>query len=268
MDLFGYLLSICIGIILGLIGGGGSILTIPVLVYFFKVEPVLAGAYSLFVVGVSSMIGVVSKSSRRLVDLRTAIIFGLPSLAAVFITRHYLLPVIPEVLFEAGGITVSRSGLMMILFALLMMAASRPMIVARPATRDAMAEKSSQGAWLALQGVLIGIVTGFLGAGGGFLIIPALVMLARLPMKAAVSNSLLIIAVNSMVGFFGNWSAEGAAVNWSFLLAITGLAILGILIGGRLGKHIEGSKLKRGFGWFILAMGIIILLAEIPSFAN
>ena len=268
MELLGYLFAVCIGITLGLIGGGGSILTIPVLVYFFNVEPVIAGGYSLFVVGVSSIIGVVPKFRQGLVDLKTALIFGLPSLVTVFITRLYLLPAIPLTLFTVADQPVSRSAVMMIIFALLMILASRAMI--RKTKEQSENDQQTQPHYLmlSLQGAMVGFVTGFLGAGGGFLIIPALVMLSKLPMKVAVGTSLLIIAVNSMIGFAGNWSVAGDAMNWRLLMSVTILSVIGILIGSRFVSKINGHQLKKGFGWFILIMGLIIISNEVLLLVN
>lgn len=259
--MLGYISAIAIGVVLGIIGGGGSILTIPVLVYFFKVDPVLAGAYSLFVVGTSSLIGVVPKLRQKLVDVRTALIFGIPSLITVVLTRVYLLPCIPPELYTSDTLVVTRSNMMMVLFALLMMAASRSMI--KNVSVNTTSGKGPGLSALVVQGAFVGVVTGFLGAGGGFLIIPALVMWSKLPIKIAVGTSLLIIAVNSGIGFFGNLSVAGGEIDWPFLLLITALAVAGILAGSYFGARMESKNLKRMFGWFILVMGIVILVTEV-----
>jgi uncharacterized membrane protein YfcA len=257
----GLLSSLLIGLSLGLVGGGGSILTVPVLVYLLGVEPVLATAYSLFIVGFTSAVGVYPKYKEGLVDVRTALIFGAPSIAAVFLTRKIIVPTIPADILHFGEWVLTKSVLLMILFAGLMLAASISMI--RDAKKDnAESQRSLSFNYplIVLEGTVVGILTGLVGAGGGFLIIPALVMLTKLPMKKAVGTSLLIIAAKSLVGFTGDLSAQ--TMDWSLLLAVTLMAVLGIFIGNTLSKKIDGSKLKKGFGWFVLVMGIYILLKE------
>ena len=258
----GLLSSLLIGLSLGLVGGGGSILTVPVLVYLLGVEPVLATAYSLFIVGFTSAVGVYPKYKEGLVDVRTALIFGAPSIAAVFLTRKIIVPTIPADILHFGDWALTKSVLLMILFAGLMLAASISMI--RDAKKDnAESQRSLSFNYplIVLEGTVVGILTGLVGAGGGFLIIPALVMLTKLPMKKAVGTSLLIIAAKSLIGFTGDLSAQ--TMDWSLLLAVTLMAVLGIFIGNTLSKKIDGSKLKKGFGWFVLIMGLYIFIKEV-----
>jgi uncharacterized membrane protein YfcA len=258
----GLLASLLIGLSLGLIGGGGSILTVPVLVYLFGVEPVLATAYSLFIVGLTSAIGAYPKYKEGLVDTRTALIFGAPSIAAVYLIRKMIVPIIPADILHIGNWVLTKSVFLMILFAVLMVAASVSMI------RDNKNKTiSSEGSisynypLIVLEGVIVGALTGLVGAGGGFLIIPALVMLTKLPMKKAVGTSLLIIAAKSLIGFTGDLSQQ--AMDWTLLLGVTAMAVVGIFIGNTLSKKIDGVQLKKGFGWFVLVMGICILLKEV-----
>jgi uncharacterized membrane protein YfcA len=262
MEIIGYVASILIGISLGLIGGGGSILTVPVLVYLFGVEPVLATAYSLFIVGASSLVGAWPKYKQGFVNIKTAIIFGIPSIVSVFATRKFLVPAIPTHLGNIAGIEITKSLLMMLLFAVLMVAASFSMIRSTPA---AAAEESGEQQFnyplILIEGALVGMLTGLVGAGGGFLIIPALVMLSKLPMKQAVGTSLLIIAAKSLIGFTGDIS--NTSMDWTLLLSVTGLAIGGIFVGDMLSKKIDGNKLKKGFGWFVLIMGLYILVQQL-----
>lgn len=262
MEIIGYLASILIGISLGLIGGGGSILTVPVLVYLFHVEPVLATAYSLFIVGASSLVGAWPKYKQGFVNLKTALIFGVPSIVSVFATRKFLVPAIPAELGDFAGIHLTKSLLMMMLFAILMVAASFSMIRSRTNTEDITegAQKFNYPLIL-LEGALVGMLTGLVGAGGGFLIIPALVMLSKLPMKQAVGTSLLIIAAKSLIGFTGDLGHR--SIDWTLLFIVTGLAITGIFIGDRLSKKIDGNKLKKGFGWFVLIMGLYIIAQQL-----
>lgn len=262
MEIIGYIASLIIGISLGLIGGGGSILTVPVLVYLFGVEPVLATAYSLFIVGSSSLVGVVPKYKQGMVNLKTAIIFGIPSIAAVFATRKFIVPGIPKEVFNIGDFVVTKSILMMVLFAILMVFASVSMIRDKKKTQETEnGEQKFNYPMILLEGAVVGVLTGLVGAGGGFLIIPALVLFSKLPMKQAVGTSLLIIAAKSLIGFTGDLS--NFTMDWKLLLSVTTLAIVGIFIGDALSKKIDGDKLKKGFGWFVLVMGIYIIVKEL-----
>lgn len=262
MEIAGYIASLVIGISLGLIGGGGSILTVPVLVYLFGVEPVLATAYSLFIVGASSLVGAFPKYKQGLVNIKTAVIFGIPSIAAVFATRKFIVPLIPAEVFEIGGFIITKSVLMMLLFAVLMVFASVSMIREKQKTDTAdHGEQKFNYPVILLEGAVVGILTGLVGAGGGFLIIPALVLLSKLPMKQAVGTSLLIIAAKSLIGFTGD--IGNYTMNWTLLASVTALAIGGIFIGNQMSKKIDGNKLKKGFGWFVLIMGIYIITKEL-----
>jgi len=262
MEIAGYIASLVIGISLGLIGGGGSILTVPVLVYLFKVEPVLATAYSLFIVGLSSLIGAVPKYKQGQVNLKTALIFGLPAIAAVFATRKFIIPLIPNTVFSVGDFVVTKSILMMVLFAILMVFASVSMIRDKKKTEESeIEEQKFNYPMILLEGAVVGILTGLVGAGGGFLIIPALVLLSKLPMKQAVGTSLLIIAAKFLIGFTGDLSHY--TMDWKLLLIVSGIAVAGIFAGDALSKKIDGNKLKKGFGWFVLVMGIYIIIKEL-----
>jgi len=262
LHVLGFASSFLIGLSLGLIGGGGSILTVPVLVYLLGVEPVMATAYSLFIVGLSSLVGAYPKYREGLVDLRTAVVFGIPSIAAVFATRKFIVPAIPAELGQLGGLTVTRGMLMMLLFAVLMIAASVSMIRnGRPIRPDTPSGKRVfNHPLILLEGGVVGLLTGLVGAGGGFLIIPALVILSGLPMKQAVGTSLLIIAAKSLFGFLGD--ATEYTMDWQLLSIVTAIAMAGILAGNRLSRRVDGDRLKKGFGWFVLVMGLYILIRE------
>jgi len=264
MEFFGYFASLIIGVSLGLIGGGGSILTVPVLVYLLGVEPIMATAYSLFIVGLSSLIGVIPKYKQGLISIKTAVVFGIPSIAAVFATRKWIVPIIPHEVFQLGNFLITRAILMMILFAILMVAASVSMI--RNKKQDFIQNNQEQKfnyPLIIIEGFIVGALTGLVGAGGGFLIIPALVMLSKLPMKMAVGTSLLIIAAKSLIGFLGDLSTHAVIMDWQILGFVTSFAIAGIFIGNALSKKIDGDKLKKGFGWFVLVMGVYIIINEL-----
>jgi uncharacterized membrane protein YfcA len=264
LTIFGLLASTVIGISLGLIGGGGSILTVPVLVYLFNVDPVLATAYSLFIVGLSSLVGAFPKYKAGMIDLKTALVFGVPSIIAVFLTRKVLVPAIPATLFEVAGVSVTKALAMMILFAILMVAASVSMIRDKKKEEQATEEpRVFNYPMILLEGAVVGVLTGLVGAGGGFLIIPALVMLSKLPMKQAVGTSLLIIAAKSLIGFTGDVMENADQMDWTLLSVVTALAVVGIFVGNQLSKKIDGAALKKGFGWFVLVMGIYIIIKEL-----
>jgi uncharacterized protein len=263
MEIAGYIASLVIGISLGLIGGGGSILTVPVLVYLFRIEPVLATAYSLFIVGSTSLVGAFPKYKHGLINLKTALIFGVPSIAAVFATRKYIIPLIPDTVFTLGDIAITKNILMMLVFAVLMVFASITMIRNKKPEVSGEAVQKFNYPLIVAEGAIVGVLTGLVGAGGGFLIIPALVILSKLPMKQAVGTSLLIIAAKSLIGFTGDVSNAEYEIDWSFLMIITAIAIAGIFLGNWLSHKVSSEKLKRGFGWFVLVMGIYIIIKEL-----
>lgn len=262
MESAAYLFAAAIGISLGLIGAGGSILTVPVLVYLARVEPVPATAYSLFVVGSTAMVGSVQNALRKLVDFRTAFIFGIPSIAAVYATRAWLIPAIPDQL-GWGGFGSTKGTALLLLFAILMLATSWSMIRGngRSGPVSENAERSHHFGLIVAEGVGVGILTGLVGAGGGFLIIPALVLFAGLEMKTAVGTSLFVIAMKSLIGFTGDLYA-GMPVDWRFLMGFTAASIAGIFVGSWLNSFIAGYKLRTAFGWFVLAMGVYMIVRE------
>lgn len=263
MAIAGYLASALIGVSLGLIGGGGSILTVPVLVYLFGVDPIVATAYSLFIVGATSLVGTWPKYREHLVNLKTAIIFGIPSIAAVYATRAWLVPMIPDPIFSVGDVAVTKPVFIMALFAVLMVFASVSMIRGKKKSDAAQADAPQEFNYpmILLEGSVVGVLTGLVGAGGGFLIIPALVLFSKLPMKQAVGTSLLIIAAKSLFGFLGD--VTHYHLDWILLTAVTTLAVAGIFIGNRLSRRVDGVKLQKAFGWFVLVMGIYILVREL-----
>ncbi|MCE3009170.1 MAG: sulfite exporter TauE/SafE family protein [Proteobacteria bacterium] len=262
MELLGYFASILMGLSLGMIGGGGSILTVPILVYLFAVNPVTATAYSLFIVGLTALVGGMFYLKKGDVDLKTGFVFAVPSFIGVYLTRAYVLPSLPDPVFSMGETLVSKSLLIMLVFAVLMVLASVSMIKNRIRQARKLEMSSSLRAFvIGLEGLFVGGVTGFVGAGGGFLIIPALVVLVGLPMKIAVGTSLFIIAAKSLIGFVGDLQ-QHTSIDWQLLITIAAIAMTGLFLGMKLSSHVSEKSLKKGFGYFVLMMGTIILIDQ------
>jgi len=258
MEYLGYFISIIIGLSLGLIGGGGSILAVPILVYLFKIHPEQATSYSLFIVGITAMFGSYSHYELGNLKIKAALIFALPSVVSLLFVRDFILPKIPSIVFTVNDFAVTKNLMIMVVFAFLMIAASLSMI--RESIPQEIAERDDS-LKIAIVGLLVGFITGFLGAGGGFLIIPALLFFGNLPMKQAIGTSLLIIFINSLIGFGGD-VLNGYEINYKLLFTISSIALLGMFIGTYLSKKIDGEKLKPAFGWFVLVMGIYIIIKE------
>jgi len=262
LEILGYFSALIIGISLGLIGGGGSILAVPVLAYLFSVNEKVATAYSLFIVGASALVGGLKQHLKGYVDWRTAVVFGLPAIVGVSVVRRFVVPALPEVLFNIDDFEFTRRMGMFGLFAILMIPAAFSMLNTRK-------EKKQKGdgtvkynyPLIIGEGLLVGGITGMIGAGGGFLIIPALVILANVEMKVAVGTSLIIIAFKSLLGFFIG-DALTMEIDWMFLIVFTLISFVGIFIGSYLSNFIDGNKLKKGFGYFIFIMAIFIFYME------
>lgn len=264
MILLGYLSALGMGLTLGLVGGGGSILTVPILVYLFHVSPVLSTVYSLLVVGLTSLIGSISHARQGNICFKTGVIFSIPAFLGVFLSRKYLVANLPEILI-LGELTISKDALIMSVFAVIMVLAAIMMI--RPQKTPEQPKEvhfwSPQNiAKIGAEGLIVGGVTGFVGAGGGFLIIPALVVLAGLPIKKAIGTSLMIIAAKSLLGILGDVALLQQA-DWGFLGIFSILAIGGILLGSYVARFVPSNKLKPAFGWFVLIMGGFILVKEL-----
>ena len=258
MELFGYFGALCIGLILGLTGGGGSILTVPILVYIMLLDPMIATAYSLFIVGTTSAFGAIQNYQKGLVDLKNGFLFAIPSFIAVYLTRRFIVPLIPSTLIE-DPFLVTKSDFLMVFFACIMVLAAISMLKKKKTTEETVGNISLF--TLLIQTFTIGIIIGLVGAGGGFLIIPSLVLFAKLPMKKAVGTSLFIIAMNSLIGFLGD--VQTISIDWKFLSSFTGLSIVGIFIGIYLNKFVNEIQLKKGFAYFVLCMATFILVKEI-----
>jgi hypothetical protein len=235
-------------------------------VYLFGVGATEATAYSLFIVGLTALIGSFAFMKKRQVDFRTAAVFGVPSILAVYLVRGYVMPIIPANLGPLGSLDITRDKALLVLFGALMLATAFSMIRAKstPEEDETPVQPEFKYGKILLEGLLVGSVTGLVGAGGGFLIIPALVLLAKLPMKRAVGTSLLIIAAKSLIGFTGDLQTN-PHIQWPLLLTVAGLATVGIIIGSLLGQRISGAKLKPAFGWFVLVMGLFMVGKEVAT---
>lgn len=262
MEILGFAASVVMGLTLGMIGGGGSILTVPILVYIFHVDPMMSTAYSLFVVGLTSLVGSVSHFKKGNVHVKTAIIFGIPSILSVYAVRKFVVPAIPDVLFTVGNLTFTKALFVMVLFAVLMIFASISMIRKTNETGEKEGDINYNYPIIFAEGLVVGGITGLVGAGGGFLIIPALVLFAGLPMKQAVGTSLLIIALKSLIGFTGDLGS-GFPIDFGFMTVFSLFAIVGIFAGSYLTRFVSNQKLKPAFGYFVLVMGVYILGKEL-----
>lgn len=270
MEFIGYFGALTMGLLLGLIGGGGSILSVPIFVYIFKIEPIIATSYSLFVVGFSAFIGSISYFRQKLVKIKLGLLFGIPSFVGVFLVRKFLMAQLPNQIVTIQNLEITKNILIMLVFALLMILASYSML--RPQKKSKLTNSTDikladsnlsikKYVLISIEGLIVGGTTGFVGAGGGFLIIPTLVMLVGLNMKEAIGTSLMIIAAKSLFGFLGD--LQNIKIDWQFILTFSGVALVGILIGTLLNKKINESILKRIFSYFILLMGTFIFYTQL-----
>ena len=262
MEIIGYIGAVLIGLSLGLIGGGGSILSVPILVYMFSIEPVMATSYSLFIVGITSLVGSISHIKQKTISFKTAVVFGIPSVVTVFLTRKFLIPAIPQEIAKIGSFTLTKSVTLLVLFAAVMILASYFMIKKENPVKSPSKNSGNKYFMILAEGTIVGLLTGLVGAGGGFLIIPALVLLAKLPIKQAIGTSLLIISAKSLIGFLGDINTD-SIIDWQFLVTFSGISLLGMLVGMYLFKKVSAKSLKPAFGWFVLIIGVLIILKEI-----
>lgn len=262
MEVVGYLASFAMGLILGIMGGGGSILTVPILVYLFGISPILATHYSLFVVGITALAGSILYIRKRDIDWKISFMFAIPSMIGVSLSRRWLIPKIPSTIFSFNIFTLTKENLIMFAFAILMITASYSMIRKKYGGKKSI---RTHPVWrstlVGFQGIIVGLVAGFVGAGGGFLIIPTLVLLAGLSMRVAIGTSLMIIAFQSLAGFASEFSRE-TIVNWPLLGKIAFIALVGITLGSTVAHKIKEQNLKIAFGWFVLTMGAIIFIEQ------
>jgi len=259
MDIIVYILAILVGLSLGLIGGGGSILTVPILVYIADIDPIAATSYSLFIVGISAFFGATSKIKKNEVDLKKGIYFGIPSILSIFLTRKFILDLIPDILIEFNNFTLTKPLFILIFFAFLMLFAGFNMLKNK---KDIVADSSSNNIFvLVILGFVVGFIVGLVGAGGGFLIIPALVSMLKMKMKDAIGTSLMIIALNSFFGILGDL-LNGVILDYTFLVSFSIISVIGIYLGNYLSNFISGQKLKKYFAYFVIIVAIYMILKE------
>lgn len=256
MELLGYLAIVCIGLVLGSIGAGGSMLAIPVLVYLFAMDMETATAYSLFLVGMTSLTGAALKQREQIVSLRTASMFGFPSIAGAFLSRKWIIVSIPDVLWNSGSLVLTKDHALLVLFCMLMMSSSLMLLLKK--NPECEVKKKPRLFHLVCLGFLVGLIAGLVGAGGGFLIIPALIIFARQPFSTVTGTSLLIIASNSLLGFCGD--LLNRPINWHFLFAVTALSMSGLLLGYWWNNDVRWTfSAQRAFAWFTMLMALSIL---------
>lgn len=260
MDILLYITTgIVVGFILGLIGGGGTIITLPILVYLFGIEPTTAVSYTLLIIGSSSLVATVKNAIQKTINYQAVFLFAFPAFGIIYLIRKYLLPSLPDVLFTVGSTEVHKNQMTMILFAIVMLVASTSMIRGKRELPSFVPTKFNYGLVFG-QGLLVGLITGLVGAGGGFLLIPALVFIAKLPIKNAISTSLLIITVNCFFGFLGDY--KHIEFDWRLLGFFIAFSSLGVLVGSLVQGQINNNRLRRIFGWFVLLMGFFVLVSE------
>lgn len=260
MEFVGYLAAIVMGLVLGAIGGGGSILTVPILVYLFGQDASTATGYSLLIVGLTATYGAVSYYRQGLIEVKAAITFAIPSIIAVYLTRAFLMPAIPDVIMTSPFV-LEKNLVIMVSFALLMLLSAYMMLAKSNSSIKNSGLKHSP-LLIILEGGLVGVATGILGAGGGFLIIPALVLLMGMEMKKAVGASLLIISLKSLIGFTGDLQV-GISIDWILIAKLIGFTIFGMWLATRVASKVESHKLQKGFGIFTLIIAIFILVKEL-----
>lgn len=252
-----------VGISLGVLGSGGSILTVPIMVYLFGVNAVDATGYSLFVVGTASLIGAIKYINRELVTVKTAVIFAIPSIISVFLTRKFLMPSIPNPVFSFAQFIVTKEKFVLLLFALLMIVVASSMLKQKISKEEDIEKSSANFTLLILVGFISGMLTGLVGVGGGFIIIPALVFFAKTSVKTSVGTSLIVIAANSFIGFSAEVLERSHVMDWKFLFTFSAFSIAGIYIGFAVANKISSEQLKKMFGWFVLIIGILVFIKEL-----
>ena len=256
--MLGFVLAFFVGIILGLLGGGGSILTLPILVYIIGVEAFKATAYSLFIVGFSALIATQRYYVKKLIDFKIGFFFAVPSLLGVYIVRKWIFPLIPDPFFYIANFELSKDLFLLLFFALIMLGAAYSMIFTK--RKSKMLQKKINYYLIIVDGLIVGAFTGLVGAGGGFLIVPALVLLSGLEIKKAIGTSLMIISFKSLLGFTADL---GTDIDWNLLFVFTAFSSAGIFVGIYISKYLQPKKLKKFFGIFVFVIAISIIFKEL-----
>lgn len=253
------------GLLLGALGGGGSILALPIFVYVLGIEPILATTYSLFVVGVSSSFGAFKSFKNKLVDFNAFIYFGIASIISVVITRAFILDLVPDII-NLPLISLTKGKFVMLLFSILMLGAAISMIInkneAKPQEKIIQSRSNLiDKILLILQGLFDGLITGLVGAGGGFLIVPTLVLISKIDVKIAVATSLAIISIKTIIGFISSYKPN-TNIDFTFLTIFTLIAIFGIILGLKLATKIKEEQTKKYFGYFLIIASFYIFYKE------
>lgn len=280
-EILGYLIGFLVGVIMGFIGGGGSVL-LPTLIYLLDKESTLATAYTLVLVGVTALFGMFPRIRTNQVDFRTAITLGIPILIGTLLVRGYLTHLIPDhefdaaghetniplVLFQLGAFSVTKRMLVLLVFASVLLVSFMSMIglIGRNIKPRPDYRKESPASYYGMligSGIFIGVLSAFIGAGGGVMIVPLLVVVMGLEIKTVVGTSLAIMAGKSIIGFSGDVFNIGEKIEWGFLGTFAFIMVVGVILGSSLVRFVSGQKLKKGFAWFILAMAIFIFTKEL-----
>ncbi len=262
MEIIGFVLIFLVGLILGLVGGGGSLLAIPILIYIFSLDVITASSYSLFLIAITCAVGTALRYKNHTIDVNSGILFGLPSIISLFLTRWLIIPELPEIIFQFGTMVLSKRLFLLSVFSMMIVMTSIPMIL-RKGDQDIRIQ-NKKSILLIFLGLIIGFVTGLVGIGGGFIILPVLFLVAKLPFQKAVGTSIFIIFMKSAIGFLGDLFHYQP--DWLFLLMLSSISVLGIFSGIRISAHINTMKLKTAFGWLLLFIGISVITKELHMF--
>jgi len=257
MEIIGYIGAFLMGIVLGAIGSGGSILTVPLLVYLFNVTPTIATGYSLLIVGITAFIGAIRYYTKGMIDIRSATIFAIPSIAMTYITRAYIMPNIPD-----NILGIDRDSSIMFLFAALMIVSAFMMYKDSHFSNKRNVDISHPKFLIILEGIVVGFITGLLGAGGGFLIMPALVLLMKMPISMAIGSSLFIISLKSLIGFVGDLQS-GIIIQMPMILYFIICTVIGMIIATKYFSSKKDMLRQKFFAIFTALVAIFIVLKEI-----
>ncbi len=259
MIILAYILAILVGITMGLFGGGGSILTIPILIYIANVEPIQATSYSIVIVGLSAIFGSANKFRKNEIDLSKSIYFGIPSIIMLYLTRRYIIDLIPNTLVNIGEFALTKPNFILLIFTMIMLLSAYSMYFEKSIKHI---EKEKHPLYITILGVLIGLIVGLVGAGGGFLFIPALVKFTGMKMKEAIGSSLFIVALNSIFGFIGD-IVNNVKYDVSFLTIFAVISIIGMFVGIYISNYISGKNLKRYFAILVFLIAVNMILKEV-----